>query len=993
MSAKRLTGPLFWLHGDESPERLREYVKIMAESGNGCFTAESRPHNDWLGEGWYRDLAICLEAAKKHDMKMWIFDERWWPSQMVGGKVPPQYGSKTLVARAVDAKGPGSVTVDDCGGREFIGAIAGRDTGNGIDGSSLVDLTSRVRGGTLSWRAPAGKWKVMTFRWKFTGAKGMQKKWIAVDGASPDCVDWFIKHVYQPHYDRFGSDFGKTIPGYFYDEPETLGDWGSDVMTLLKERGINWIKPFVAWKFKLAGEEDVAAKYQYADAFAESWGRTMYGGMSKWCGEHDVVSMGHFMEHGNCLFSRKLSAGNMFQLQKYSDMGGIDLVCRQFYPGQKKTGLWQMARLGSSISHVYGKKDDVAMCEIFGAYGQSVTYPQMKWLTDQMQVRGINYMVPHSFNPRAPHDRDCPPYFYNGGYEPRYPLYRVYADYTSRLSLMLAGGRHVAPVAFLFMGQSYHFGKKIRPDEMSNALDDALFDCDWMPYDAFADARIDGPELALHNERYRVLVVPAAEVIPYETLEKVKAFYDAGGIVVGYGILPTASATLGRTSADIARLRAQIWGESLQMGTRACRTNGAGGRSYFLTAKPTSSDIRAALSGDAGIHPDLEVASGDTHDWLHVLHRVMRDGRHVFLVCNQDHKRAAKQFTFLVRAPGHPECWDAMRGEFTSVHAERAGDHVRVSLSLEPSESVLLVFNPDPVALPQRIEQGMTPKRTIAVNRLPGGRSGRVDPGSVGGDTASPGSFSGASWIWHAADGTSIPPCTRLFRKTFEIPAGRKVKSARAGLSVDNSFELFVNGRKAGSSSSWETPSKIDIAELLRPGKNALCIRAANGGDAANPAGVLARFDIALDDGKTIRVATDAGWRSASSASAQWTSTSFVDSDWSTARVCAAYGAAPWGSFSGKRRGGRLTLSPVAADTFLGEFTLPPDIDLASERVFIRTTAPSPEDAAAITVNGKYAGGFLCGPYRLDVSRAVTAGRNTIRIEPFAPASVEVVVY
>ena len=34
-------------------------------------------------------------------------------------------------------------------------------------------------------------------------------------------MDWFIQTVYQPHYDRFKADFGKTILGFFYDEPET----------------------------------------------------------------------------------------------------------------------------------------------------------------------------------------------------------------------------------------------------------------------------------------------------------------------------------------------------------------------------------------------------------------------------------------------------------------------------------------------------------------------------------------------------------------------------------------------------------------------------------------------------------------------------------------------------------------------------------------------------------------------------------------------------
>ncbi len=112
-------------------------------------------------------------------------------------------------------------------------------------------------------------------------------------------------------------------------------------------------------------------------------------------------------------------------------MGGMDLVCQQLYPGQRPDDIYQIPKLASSISHVYGKKDDLAMSEIFGAYGQGITYPQMKWLADQHQVRGVNFMIPHSFNPKAPNDTDCPPYFYNDDSEPRWPLYRVWADYTA----------------------------------------------------------------------------------------------------------------------------------------------------------------------------------------------------------------------------------------------------------------------------------------------------------------------------------------------------------------------------------------------------------------------------------------------------------------------------------------------------------------------------------------------------------------------------------
>ncbi len=992
MEARRLTGPLFWLHGDESQERLEMTLEKVAESGNGCFTAESRPHNDWLGPGWYRDLAICLKKAKELNLKMWIFDERWWPSQMVGGKVPLEYGSKTLVAKALDVVGPKTVSIPDCSSRYFIGAAAGRNTGSGVDGASLIDLSPHIKNGTLNWQAPGGQWKVMTFHWTFTGPKGMQKKWIAVDGAGPDCVDWFLKTVYQPHYDHFKDDFGKTIPGFFYDEPETLGDWGSDLMTLLAERKVDWKKAFVAWKFKLAGEEHIAARYQYADAFAEAWGRTMYGGMSRWCREHNVISMGHFMEHGTCLFNRRLCAGNLFQLQKYSDMGGIDLVCRQFYPGQRKVGQWQMARLGSSISHVYGKTDDIAMCEIFGAYGQDVTYPQMKWLTDQMQVRGVNYMVPHSFNPHAPYDRDCPPYFYNGGYEPRYPLHRVYCDYTSRLSLLLSGGRHVAPVAFLFLGQSYHAGMKIRPDEMSDALDDALFDCDWMPYDAFNESRINGGTIALHKERYQVLVVPAAEVIPYATLAKAKAFYDAGGIVVGYGFLPSKSATLQKTSADIAALTEAVWGRAPQPGTRACRTNRKGGRSYFLPAKPSPMEIQQALTVDAGLHPDLEVIDGETDRWLHVLHRV-KSGRDVFLICNQDHKRPAKTFRFRIRADGYPECWDAMRNELTSVPYRRVAGAAEVDLTLEPMESVLLVFQKNPRALPSRIDVNVKPIREpISIIR---DMTQKVEvPMIPVADDEKDFALKNCSWIWspEGSPAQSAPPGTRWFRKTFTLPADRPIQKAKVVISADNEFVLHVNGRQVGRGANWQTPLTFDIKKHLKADANILAVAAVNAGDQPNPAGLIGTVIVTFELGETLTIRSDASWKVTNQKEQGWEKSRHADNFWKQAKIAARFGQGPWASLSSS---GRITVSPMAdPDPFYGRCSVPEDIDLSKYRVCLEMDGvPEPELAAAVHVNGKYAGGAIGKPLRLNVTQLLKTGVNTIEIKPAAPREARLILF
>jgi hypothetical protein len=1001
MEAKRLTGPLFWLHGDESKARLEMYLDKVAESGNGGFTAESRPHRDWLGEGWYRDLSICLEAAKKHNLEMWIFDEKWWPSQMIGGKVPAKYATKVLVAEVLDVEGPKVVEADGYGGPRYVAAVAGKSAdGGAIDAESLVDLADGIKDGKLTWQAPAGKWKVIKFTHKQGPGLG-QGSASSIDGASRDCTDYFIRTVYQPHYDRYQADFGKTIAGFFYDEPETRGDWGTELNAVLAEWKVDWKKAYVAYKLRLVGEDDAAARFQYMDAFAEAWGRTMYGSMSRWCRQRGVKSMGHFMEHGYLYVNPEFCAGDMMRLQKYSDMGGIDLVCRQMYPGQRPRDIYQTPKLGSSITHVFNKPDDITICEMFGAYGQDITYSQMKWLTDQMQVRGVNFMIPHSFNPRAPHDTDCPPYFYNGGFEPRYPLYRVYADYTSRLSLLLSAGRHVCPVAVLFAGNLRRVGKAGTPEDVTSSLQDALFDCDWLPMEVLESGActIDAKVVKLHQECYKVLLVPPTEVIPYGTLARVREFFDKGGIVIACGYLPAKSATIGKTAADIAVLRGAVWGEDPKCGTTACKTSPAGGRSYLLAEKPTPEDIAVALTGDAGLHPTLEILQGQTNNWLHVLHRV-KAGRDVFLVCNQNHQGQARHFRFRVTAAGVPEVWDAMRNEITAVAFERKGEAAELELTLEPNESVLLVFQEQARPLPPRLSAATKVVREpIEVVRQPTPDEAKTPsrpPAQAAVEPKDKLSIKEGTWIWH--DEGSVGAAVRYFRSSLDLPEGRAVKSARAVLTCDNFAVLHVNGKQVGKTddelqAGWRHVVQIDLKPHLKAGRNVLAVRAENfDSETDNPAGLIAVVKVEFDQGQPLLATTCEAWKSADKEQPGWTGPSFDDSRWTAAKVVAKYSGGPWGAFEDTDGGGPLTPSPVISDPFICVAELPADVDLKSARVCLEMEG-LPDAAACVRVNGAFAGGCIGGPTRVNVTAQLKPGKNTIEILPQAPKEVKLVVY
>ena len=237
--ARQFTGPLVWLHGDESPAQLREILQKTVEGGNGCFTAESRPHNDWLGPGWYRDLSICLDEAKKFDLSMWIFDELWWPSQLVGGQVPLEQGAKKLDVHIHNVEGPKVLKIDGFSGMKFVAALAGRAVGNKIDGDSLIDLELNIKDGQLQWDVPAGSWRILHFTWRYEAVRSNNKLGpVTVDGASRESVKWFLDYVYLPHYEHFKEEFGQTIKGYFYDEPKTKGDWGTELIPEFKRQGL-----------------------------------------------------------------------------------------------------------------------------------------------------------------------------------------------------------------------------------------------------------------------------------------------------------------------------------------------------------------------------------------------------------------------------------------------------------------------------------------------------------------------------------------------------------------------------------------------------------------------------------------------------------------------------------------------------------------------------------------------------------------------------------
>jgi hypothetical protein len=230
------------------------------------------------------------------------------------------------------------------------------------------------------------------------------------------------------------------------------------------------------------------------------------------------------------------------------------------------------------------------------------------------------------------------------------------------------------------------------------------------------------------------------------------------------------------------------------------------------------------------------------------------------------------------------------------------------------------------------------------------------------------------------------------------VAPGRKIKAARFIGTCDNSLTLFVNGTQVGKSSEategWRLPTMLDCTAQLKEGPNVLSIAALNLTDQPSPAGLIGRVEIRYEQGESQVVAIDTTWKTSDKEQAGWNQQGFDDKAWASAKRLGKYGCAPWHAFvSDKRAAVRVATSPVISDPFVGHCELPADVKLDQTRIFLEMDEIAPEEAARVTVNGQYAGGFIGKPLRLDVTRYVKSGTNTIVVEPFAPKNVRLTFY
>ena len=550
--------PFLWMHG-ESHETLAEEIEKIAVCGIKSFCAESRTHEKFCQEQWWKDFGFVLEEAKKRDMRVWLLDDKHYPTGFANGAIErhPELAAQQVMCTQMDVCGKengAKIILTEMGVEEqLLGAFAFPAIGEKFEYAAGLELTEQVKNNILFWDVPEGVWRVMAV---FTSHRCAA--WNFIDMLNPASADLMISEIYQPHYEHFKEYFGNTFIGFFSDEPR-FGNGPSNASVVMKSwtqrtLGIPGMSyPWSAWLEKDllssgsrmplvslwwdCGAACADFRVRYMNLITEAYAQNFSERLGGWCREHGVYYTGHIIEDNGAHTMTGCSAGHYFKSMRGQDMAGIDVVFNVLRPGfshaphlyrgfplfaDEKFYQFTLAKLASSAAHTEPRKAGRAMCELFGAYGWAEDVTEMKWLVDHMLSRGINYFVPHAFNPLVD-DTDCPPYFYNGGRNPQFLGIGILMRYMEKMGTIFSGGEIYSDVAVLYHAEAEWSGlpyKKI--DDICRLLTEKQVAFDIVTEDDVLNAKFSDGVMKVGRCRYRCLVVPPRAYFGQKLREKLK---------------------------------------------------------------------------------------------------------------------------------------------------------------------------------------------------------------------------------------------------------------------------------------------------------------------------------------------------------------------------------------------------------------------------------------------------------------------------------------
>jgi len=532
----------FWSWNESmEPEEIKRQIHLMAEAGMGGGFVHSRIGltTPYLSEEWFKAVDATMEAARQSGQKVWLYDEDKWPSGFSGGTVPladESFRMKVLIARPVGAPLPAATKVEHIG-----------EPTNGMQ--------------VYVWTAPLGH------GW-FNGT-------CYVDMMSRSAMRCFLDHAYEPYYKRYKDDYGDLIFAEFTDEPCTIFrghlpegavPYTEEILTRFKEIHDCDLVEKLHLLF-VETSESKQFRLNYFRIVNELFEKNFSAQLGQWCDDHKIALTGHYMcEHS--LYSQQLWGVKVMPNYRHQKIPGIDHLARQI--SERIT-----AKQCHSIVNQYGKER--MLSELYGCTGGSLSFEDRIWIAAQQICLGVNLLNPHLslYTMSGCRKRDYPAnLFYQ---QPWWSVNKEVDEPLSRLCTALSQGTYHAEALIIHPQESVQAIWKSKSQSQNDKLLDGYGVWDPEPTDTgvketvaeldtqfkaiidemlaaqhtfdFGDETVladDGevivldsvPYLKVGLMNYPVVILPGMVTIAESTVELLKAFQAAGGLVLRCGHVP-----------------------------------------------------------------------------------------------------------------------------------------------------------------------------------------------------------------------------------------------------------------------------------------------------------------------------------------------------------------------------------------------------------------------------------------------------------------------
>lgn len=538
-----------------------------------------------------------------------------------------------------------------------------------VDPSELIDLRGSIRGGTLKWNIPDGRWTV-----QFTGMlpTGMKNSPTTPEGSGLE-IDKMNKEAVQFHFDAFIGELLRRVPqahrkavrhvvaDSYEKGPENWTDGFAQAFT--DRYGYDPLPWLPVLTGRIVGSSDKSERFLWdmrrlvADRIASEY----VGGLRECCERNGlrlwIENYGHWGFPGEFLNYGGAS----------HDIGG------EFWQSVPTRGSVEV-RCATSAGHIYGK--NVISAEAFTSHWSFSQQPEdLKLRGDWAWSEGINHFVLHVYL-HQPHDAMPGLSAWFGTDFNRnntwFASSKSYIDYLRRSSALLQSGRHVADIAYYIGEDTPKMTGDRRPAPPKG------YDYDFINAEVLMDAQVcEGRVRLKSGADYAVLVLPPDKSMRPKVIEKLETLLREGACIVGD--LPEKSPS----AEDYPQCDSLVADISRRIGEAPDGKAYGKGKLF-----PASYGLKEIML-EKGLPEDCLLPDGMLYT-----HR-SRDGAHLYFLSNQSDSSRTDTAAFRISGM-QPELWNPVNGEIRALaDYECRGGMTFVPLHFNPREAFFIVFRGD----------------------------------------------------------------------------------------------------------------------------------------------------------------------------------------------------------------------------------------------------------------------------------------------------------